>query len=166
MLFIIESIFLCVLFSIGILVPLSKNPIGQIMSFPVEIRKRAESLPQYKDGIKKKEKRHIWFKILGAFAFVLILAVIAFFSGATTFKEAFLYVFFLFFIVNIYDLFIMDIGIFMHCKKFWIPGTEDMIEEYHNPRHHIIGACKGTIIGLLVAFLAAVFIQIIHRVLI
>jgi hypothetical protein len=162
MLFIIESIILCVLFSIGILVPLSKNPVGQIMSYPVEIRRRVESLPQYKDSIKKKETRHIWIKILGAFAFVLILAVIAYFSGATTFIEAFLYVFLLFFVVNIYDLFIMDIGIFMHCNKFWIPGTEDMIREYHNPRHHIVGAVKGIIIGLLVAFLAAVMIQIMQ----
>lgn len=162
MLFIIESIILCVLFSMGILVPLAKNPVGQIMSYPVEIRRRVESLPQYKDNIKKKETRHIKIKILGAFAFVLVLAVIAYFSGARSFKEAFLHVFFLFFVVNMYDLFIMDIGIFMHFKKFWIPGTEDMIKEYHNPRHHIIGAGKGTLIGLLVAFLAAVLIQIIH----
>ncbi len=161
MLFIIESIVLCVLFSLGILVPLANNPVGQIMSFPVEIRRKVETLPQYKDSIKKKETKHIGIKIIGAFSFVLVLAVIAFFSGATTFKDAFLYVFFLFFVVNIYDLFIMDIGIFMHCKKFWIPGTEDMVEEYHNPRHHILGAGKGTIIGLLVAFLAAVLIQII-----
>lgn len=162
MLFIIESIILCVLFTIGILMPLAKNPIGQIMSYPVEIRRRVESLPQYKDFIKKKEIKHIWIKIVGSFVFVFVLAAIAYYSGATTFKEAFLYVFFLFFVVNIYDLFIMDIGIFMHCKKFWIPGTEDMVQEYHNPRHHIVGAGKGTIIGLLVAFLAAILIQIIN----
>lgn len=162
MLFIIESFILCVLFSIGILVPLAKKPVGQIMSYPVEIRRRVESLPQYKDSIKKKEKSHIWIKILGSFVFVLVLAVIAYFSGATTFKEALLYVFFLFFVVNIYDLFIMDIGIFMHCKKFWIPRTEDMVHEYHNPRHHIVGAGKGTIIGLLIALLAASLIHIVQ----
>lgn len=162
MLLVFESIILCVLFSIVILVPLAKNPVGQIMSYPVEIRRRAESLPQYKDSIKEKETRHIWIKILGAIAFVLILAVIAYFSGATTFKEAFFHVFFLFLVVNIYDLFIMDIVIFMHCKKFWIPGTEDMVQEYHNPRHHIVGASKGIIIGLFVALLSAVLIQIVH----
>lgn len=120
MLFIIESIIFCILFSIGILLPLAKNPVGQIMSFPVEIRRRVESLPQYKDSIKKKEKRHIWIKILGTFTFVIILAVTAFFSGATTFKEVFLYVFLLFFVVNMYDLFIMDIGIFMQWNINWI----------------------------------------------
>lgn len=41
-----------------------------------------------------------------------------------------------------------------------------MIQEYHNPRHHIIGAFKGIIIGLLVAILSGVFIQIIHTILI
>lgn len=162
MLFIIESIILCVLFSFAILVPLAKNPIGMIMSYPVDIRRRVEALPQYKDTIKKTEKRHILIKIMGAFLFVLILAAIAYFSGATTFKEAFLHVFFLFFIVNIYDLLILDIGVFMHWKKLWIPGTEDMVKEYHNLRHHIIGAGKGTIIGVFVALLSAAVIEIIH----
>ena len=93
MLFIIESIIFCILFSIGILLPLAKNPVGQIMSFPVEIRRRVESLPQYKDSIKKKEKRHIWIKILGTFTFVIILAVTAFFREQLLLKK-FFYMFF------------------------------------------------------------------------
>lgn len=52
----IECIVLCIVFSLAIMIPLYKNPIGQIMSYPKKIRERVESLPQYKDSIKKTEK--------------------------------------------------------------------------------------------------------------
>lgn len=162
MLFFVESIILCAVFTIIVLVPMSKDPIRQIMSYPVEIRRRVESLPQYKDSIRQKETKHIWIKILTAFACVFITSAIAYFSGAKTFKDAFLYVFFLFFVVNIYDLIVLDIVVFMHWKKLWIPGTEDMVREYHDPRHHIIGAGKGTLIGLVIALLSAGLIRIIN----
>lgn len=51
MLLIIESIVLCVLFTLAVIPPLYKNPIGQIMSYPTAIRKRVESLPEYKGSI-------------------------------------------------------------------------------------------------------------------
>ena len=51
MLLVIESIVLCVLFTLAVIPPLYKNPIGQIMSYPTAIRKRVESLPEYKDSI-------------------------------------------------------------------------------------------------------------------
>lgn len=164
MLFIIESLILCALFSVVVLIPLAKDPAGMILSFPVNIRRRVELLPQYKDRIKKKETKHIWIKIVGSIAFVLILAVIAYYSGATTFGKAFLYVFFLFLVVNLYDLFIIDIAIFMHCKRFWVPGTEDMVEEYRNPLFYTIGAGKGIIIGFFIALLSAGLVQLIHSI--
>ncbi len=56
MILLVECIIFSILFSLMIFIPLYKNPIGQIMSYPVEIRRRVESLPQYKDSIKTKEK--------------------------------------------------------------------------------------------------------------
>ncbi|RUT58214.1 hypothetical protein C1148_10530 [Clostridium botulinum] len=52
----IECFIACVLFTLMILPSLYKEPIKHIMSYPTEIRKRVESLPQYKDVIQKKEK--------------------------------------------------------------------------------------------------------------
>ena len=58
----------------------------------------------------------------------------------------------------------MDLLIFRNVKKFRIPGTEDMEKEYKNPNHHIKGAAIGTIIGLIVATLSAVYFQIFNSI--
>lgn len=160
MILLIECIVFSILFSLMIFIPLYKNPVGQIMSYPKEIRRRVESLPQYKNSIKKKEKKHLSIKIISIFIFALVLAIVAYFSGAKTFEEVFKHVFILFFFVNLYDLFIMDLLIFRNVKVFRIPGTEDMDKEYKNPTHHIRGAFIGTAIGLVVALLSAIYIQI------
>ncbi len=55
----IECFIACVLFTIMILPSLYKEPIKHIMSYPTEIRKRVDSLPQYKDVIQKKRKKSI-----------------------------------------------------------------------------------------------------------
>lgn len=157
-----ECIILSILFSFMIFIPLYKNPIGQIMSYPPEIRKRVENLEQYKNSIKKREKKHISIKIISIFIIALILSIVAYCSGAHTFIEVFKHVFILFFFVNLYDLFIMDLLIFRNIKKFRIPGTEDMDAEYKNPKHHIRGAFVGTILGIIVAILSSTYIQIFN----
>ncbi len=53
----IECFIACVLFTLMILPSLYKEPIKHIMSYPTEIRKRVESLPQYKDVIQEKRKK-------------------------------------------------------------------------------------------------------------
>jgi len=162
MLLFIECIIFSILFSLMIFIPLYKNPIGQIMSYPSEIRRRVESLPQYRDSIRKREKKHITIKILSIFVFALILCIVAYFSGAKTVEAVFKHVFILFFFVNMYDLFVMDLLIFRNVKKFRIPGTEDMDKEYKNPKHHILGAFVGTALGIIVASLSAVCLQIFN----
>lgn len=158
----IECIIFSIIFSLMIFIPLYKNPIGQIMSYPTEIRKRVESLPQYKNSIKKREKKHLSIKIISIFIFALILSIVAYFSGAITFKAVFKHVFILFFFVNIYDLLIMDLLIFRNVKKFRIPGTEDMEEEYKGAKHHVKGAFIGIILGIIVAILSAIYVQIFN----
>ena len=158
----IECIIISILFSLGIFIPLYKNPVGQIMSYPAKIRKRVESLPQYQNSIKKQEKKHLTIKILAIFVFALILCVIAYFSGAKTFTEVFKHVFIIFLVVNLYDLFIMDLLIFRNVKAFRIPGTEDMDKEYKECWHHIRGAFIGIGIGIVVALLSGLYIQIFN----
>jgi len=62
-----------------------------------------------------------------------------------------------------YDLVIFDLIVFAHSKKVVIPGTEDMVSEYKNPIHHIKGACKGIIIGIIAATLASGIVVIIDN---
>ncbi|OZV12819.1 hypothetical protein CIW83_07550 [Tissierella sp. P1] len=66
----------------------------------------------------------------------------------------------MFFAVNLYDLFVLDIGLFCHSKKTRISGTEDMDEAYRNPKHHIRGAIIGTFLGVVVALLSGGLIHL------
>ncbi|WP_339789384.1 hypothetical protein [Tissierella sp.] len=154
MLLVVECIIACAIFTLIILPPLYKEPISQIVSFPPEIRRRVESLPQYKVNIDTKKKRHIAIKIFSIFIFAIMLALVAYYSGARSFVKAFRHVFIIFFAVNLYDLFVLDIGLFCHSKKTRISGTEDMDEAYRNPKHHIRGAIIGTFLGVVVTLLS------------
>jgi small-conductance mechanosensitive channel len=131
------------------------------MSYPKEIRERVENLPQYKDIIEAEEKRHLAIKLIAVLIFAIVLAVVAYYSGARNFTSSFFHVFIIFFVVNIYDLIVLDIGVFCHSKRTRIPGTEDMDKEYRNPWHHIRGAVIGTVIGTVVALLSGGIVYLI-----
>lgn len=160
MILFIECIVCCALFTLMILPPIYKDQLNMIMSYPPAIIKRVEQLPQYQGKIKQRERAHIAKKIFGIGLFVAVLAAVAYFSGCRDFASAFVHVFVIFFVVNIYDLLVLDIGIFCHSKKLRIPGTEDMDKEYKDYFFHVKGAIKGTVIGLFVALMAGGLIQL------
>ena len=135
-----------------------KDPMVMIMSYPPNIIKRVEQLPQYTGCIKEKEQKHISKKIFGVFFFAIVLAIVAYFSGCRTFADTFFHVFMLFFVVNIYDMLVLDWGIFCHSKKLRIPGTEDMDKDYKDYLFHAKGAAKGTVVGIIVAILSGIII--------
>lgn len=158
----IQSIILCAIFTFLILPPQFKNPLSQIISYPPAIRKRVESLPQYQDILEATKQKNSARKIIGTCIAIIMLAGVAYFSGKATFVSAFIHVFILFFVVNMYDLIILDLIVFAYSKKIIIPGTEDMVSEYKNPIHHIKGAGKGIIIGIVVAIFAACIVELIN----
>ncbi|WP_346886077.1 hypothetical protein [Clostridium sp. UBA4395] len=161
MILFVECVISCAVFTLIILPSLYKDPIKHIMSYPKEIRDRVENLPQYKDVIKVEEKRHLSVKLIAVLIFAIVLAVVAYYSGAKNFKSAYIHVFILFFVVNIYDMIVLDIGLFCHSKRTRIPGTEDMDKEYKNPWHHIRGTVIGIVIGTIVALLSGAIVHII-----
>ncbi len=154
MVLLIQCVICCLLFTILILPAQYKDPLKMIMSYPPEIIRRVEELPQYKGAIKKREKSHISKKIIGLLFFVIVLSGIAYVSGCRNFISTFLHVFILFLFVNVYDLIVLDWGIFCHSKRLRIPGTEDMDKEYRNRWFHLKGAGIGTVLGLIVAVLS------------
>lgn len=160
MLFFIESIILCVAFTIMIIPRVLKNPLQQLFNYPPIIQERVKSLPEYKGRIPTQKKK-LSVKIIASLLFVIVLAIVVYFSGARTFQHAFLYAFGLFMVVNWFDVFVLDAIIFCHDKRFRIPGTEDMVKEYESPWYHIIGGIKGTLIGLVVSALSAGIIWLI-----
>jgi len=161
MILFIECVVCCLLFTLVILPAQYKDPINMIMSYPPKIIKRVEELPQYKGTIKRREKSHISKKIFGLIFFVIVLSGVAYLSGCRSFSTTFIHVFLLFFVVNIYDLIVLDWGIFCHSKKLRIPGTEDMEKEYKDYVFHAKGACIGMALGLVVALLSGCIIHLI-----
>lgn len=162
MILFIQSIILCLIFTILILPAQYKNPLSQFASYPVAIKKRVYELPQYQEFITSIEHKNWKRKIVGALIIAILLAIVAYFTGKRTFETAFVHVFFLFLAINLYDLVVLDLIIFCHSKKLMIPGTEDMEKEYHNPVHHIVGTLKGCIIGTVIAALSASFIFLVQ----
>ncbi len=160
----IECVVLCIIFTLIILPAQYKDPIGMIMSYPPNVIKRVEQLPQYEGCIKEREKKHICKKIFGVIFFAAILAIVAYFSGCRDFVDTFFHVFTLFFVVNLYDMLILDWGIFCHSKKLRIPGTEDMDKDYKDYLFHAKGALVGIVIGVIVAILSSAMISLIGTV--
>jgi len=151
----------CLLFTFAVLPAQYKDPFNMIMSYPPEIIKRVEELPQYKDAIKQREKAHIGKKIGGLVFFVMVFSAVAWFSGCRSFCTAFTHVFTLFFAVNLYDLIVLDWGLFCHSKKLRITGTEDMEKEYKNYFFHVRGAVIGFALGLIVALLSGCIVHLV-----
>lgn len=161
MLLAIECMIACLIFTVIILPTQYKDPVKYIMSYPPEIRKRVEALPEYKNSIKKTEKGHILKKLIAVFVFIILLSAVAYFSGAKKFETAFLHVFILFLTVNLFDVVVLDIGVFCHSKKLRIVGTEDMDKEYKNYLFHIKGAMKGIVLGIVISLLSASIVYIV-----
>lgn len=161
MLLLVECIILCFLFTIMVLPAQYKDPLKLIMSYPPAIIKRVEQLPEYQGMIKQREHSHIKKKLFGVLLFVAVLSLVAYYSGCKDFWSAFVHVFVLFMVVNLYDLLILDWGIACHSKKLRIPGTEDMEKEYKDYLFHLKGACKGIMIGTVVAVLSGCVISVI-----
>lgn len=161
MILLIQCVVCCFLFTLVILPAQYKDPISMIMSYPPAIIKRVEQLPQYQGTIKQREKAHIGKKIFGVIFFVFVLSLVAYWSGCRSFLAAFGHVFVLFLVVNLYDMIVLDWGLFCHSKKLRIPGTEDMEKEYKDYLFHVRGACIGSALGLVVALLAGCLVQVV-----
>ena len=161
MLLAIECMIACIIFAFIILPTQYKNPIKYIMSYPPEIRKRVESLPEYKNTVKSTEKIHILKKLIAVFVCITLLAAVAYFSGAKKFETAFSHVFILFLAVNLFDVIVLDIGVFCHSKKLRIAGTEDMDKEYKNYLFHVKGGIKGIVLGSVISLLSASIVYIV-----
>lgn len=155
-----ECVVLCIAFTLIFLPAPYKDPLKMIMSYPPNVIKRVESLPQYEGVIKKREKEHIVRKIFGVFFFAIVLAVVAYLSGCRDFGATFIHVFVLFLVVNVYDMVVLDWGVFCHSKKLRIPGTEDMDADYKDYLFHAKGALIGILIGVIVSLLAGMFVWI------
>ena len=160
MILVIESIALCVLFTIMVYI-MSREPIKTLYNYPPKIQERVKTLDEYKDKIPTQENK-IFAKSLASILIIAIISLILrYVNGYTTFIEGFGYGLLLWTIVNIYDAVVMDIIWFCHDPYFVFKGTEDMIEEYHNYWFHIKGSLIGEVLALFICAIVGLVIQFI-----
>ena len=160
MILVIESVILCLLFTIVVYF-MSRDPIKTLYNYPPKIIERVKSLEEYKDKIPTEENK-IGAKLGASLIFLALLCVILrYINGYETFIESFGYGFLLWTIVNIWDAIVLDIIWFCHDKQFIFKGTEDMVSEYHNYWFHIKGFFIGEGLALVICSLAGLIIEFI-----
>jgi len=160
MILIIESVVLCLIFTIMVYI-MSREPIKTLYNYPPKIQERVKTLKEYKDKIPTQENK-IVVKIFASILFLIILCVLLrYVNGYETFLESFGYGFLLWTIVNLWDAVVLDIIWFCHDKQFIFKGTEDMVDEYHNYWFHIKGSIIGEIIGLFVCLIVGAIVTLL-----
>ena len=160
MIFILEAIILCVLFTLMVIM-MAKDPIKTLYNYPPKIQERVKSLPQYQGNIPT-QKNKLAAKLTASVLFIIILSLILrYINGYTTFIEGFGFGFLLWTIVNAYDAVVLDICWFCHDPRFVFEGTEDMADEYHNYWFHIKGSLIGEGIALVICAVVGLIIQFV-----
>ena len=160
MLIFIESLILCLFFTIMVYI-MSRNPIKTLYNYPPNIQKRVKSLKKYKNKIPT-QKNKVIAKVFASILFLIILCLILKnLNGCDTFAKCFKQGFLLWTIVNLYDLIVLDIIWFCHDRHFVFKGTEDMIDDYHDYGFHIKGFFIGEVLAIIICILAGLIVQYI-----
>lgn len=160
MVLIIESIVLCVLFTIMVYI-ISREPIKTLYNYPPKIQERVKSLEEYKEQIPT-EKNKIAAKSIASILIIIVISLILrYINGYETFLQGFGYGFLLWTIVNAYDAIVLDVIWFCHDPYFIFKGTEDMVDEYHNYWFHIKGFFIGECLALVVCLIVGLVIQFV-----
>ena len=160
MILIIESIALCILFTIMVYI-MSRNPIKTLYNYPPKIQERVKTLDEYKDKIPTQKNKVFAKSVASILIIAIISLILRYVNGYRTFIEGFGYGFLLWTIVNIYDAVLMDIIWFCHDPYFVFKGTEDMVDEYHNYWFHIKGSLIGEVLALVICAIVGLVIQFI-----
>ena len=155
---IIESIILCLIFSIFVFI-ISKNPIKTLYNYPPKIQERVKLMEEYKDKIPTQKNKIVAKSIASLVIIIILNLILKYINGYNSFIEGFKYCFLLWTIVNLYDVIIMDIMWFCHDKRFVFIGTEDMFDEYHNYWFHIKGFFVGEILALFISFIVGIVLN-------
>ena len=164
MILLIECISLCLLFYIISIISYKKNPLSGIHNLPIEIQKRVQELPEYKDIKPKKilsTKERIIKKIPAIIVVLVIFGGLVYLAGARTFTKGFIYSFILWFTIKMFVVFVIDILWYSNSPKYWIKGTEDLEKEYKNYKFYISSIPRSLIAGVIVSIIIGIVINII-----
>ena len=156
-----ECLVVCLLFSLGCITSLLKDPLKWISSYPKEIQDRAKALGLV-DANKKLMTRHeVIRKGIGSLLLILMLSLmLVYINGAEGFLQGFLLSYTIFFAITWWDALIIDCLWFCHSKKGMIPGTEDLVDSCHDYWFHIRRSIFGMFLAVPLSLLVGLCVMI------
>lgn len=161
---ILESVLLCILFTLVIIASYKKNPLSGLHNLPIKIQERVQELPEYKDTKPEKiltTKERIIKKLPALFVLLILFTFIVYLGGARNFKDGFIYSFMIWSIIKLYVVCILDCLWYAHSPKYWIPGTEDLKSEYQNYQFYFSSIPRSLLAGCIVSLIIGIILQII-----
>ncbi len=164
MVLLFECIIACLIFGVGIVGSVLKNKEFWLQEYAPAVQQKYLSLhPEYKPSDKKESILNLLIKkIVACILFIVLLSFMVYIAGARNFITGFGYCYIIWFVVNLFDAIVLDIGILAHWKKCRLPGTEDMDKEYKsNYRKSIVDGFAGMAIGVVVALIVGWIIMLI-----
>ena len=154
MIFLIEGIVLCLIFTVAVPAYGLHDPLSMIDSYPPAIVARAEELGLVPRVRRQRTPKVLAAKLMFCLAAALgLAAMLRICNGADTFQSGFAASYLLWLAVDWYDALVIDCLWFCHSRRCVIPGTEDLTGAYHDYGFHIRQSCIGMLIGLPVALL-------------
>lgn len=152
MVFLIESLMACAVFTLFVFL-MSRDPIKIVFNYPPAIIERCDKLGLVDAGNRPGGVFFYVKKVVAIMIFGILLGfLVRYVNGCKTFWYGALTAYALWVVVNWFDAIVLDCIWFCQDKHFVIPGTEDMVGEYHNYWFHI----KGSLIGMLLGIPAAI----------
>ena len=93
---------------------------------------------------------------------MVVMVLLMVFAGAKTFLYGFLGSYFIWFVINVWDCFIMDWILFANMKSVRLPGTENMDKAYHQKKYHFVHGLIGLALGIIPCVLVGIIIFVIR----
>ncbi len=153
MILVIEIIAACLLFTVVTIAGTKKDPLSGLHNMPLELQEKVASMPQY-EGIKVfHTKNRIVKKIPAMVVFLILFVFMMKLAGAANFKQGFIYTFFLWTVLKLYVVFVLDCIVYAHTPSMWIPGTEDNPQYYQNYRFYISSIPRSLLVGAILSAL-------------
>lgn len=157
-------IFNVVVFTICGINMAKKGRLGLIQEYPKAIQNRCRELGLIEESSGKLMKKATIGKIGFFIGYIVLQTVLAYYiGGARTFFTGWLQGYLMWVAEMWFDALVVDCLWFCHSKKMVIPGTEDMVDAYHDYWHHIKYAVIGMFTQAVIALPVGLFVMLLGK---
>lgn len=160
---VLEGIVISILFCAFVILSTLRNPLFWFDQYPEAVRNHyIKTHPEFVAPDKENASNaRVIEKIIFSIVCLILLVIVMRIAGANDFVHGVLGSYIIWFIVDWIDVFLLDLGILSCWKKIRLDQTEDMDREYKsNSRFHIKGGFIGMAIGVPIALLCGVLVQL------